>query len=162
MASNVIINGVDVDVSGHPDQMPLLWFVRDHLDLTGTKFGCGRGLCGACTVLLDGVPIRSCQTTLASAQGRSVTTIEGLVDKNEVVRKVWVEQNVAQCGYCQAGQIVAATALLESNENPSDSDIDAAFIGNICRCGTYSRIKTAISTAAQRMKDVSNPVKEGV
>lgn len=161
MAAKVTINGIDVDTTRHPEEMPLLWFVRDHLNLTGTKYGCGRALCGACTVLMDGVAVRSCQTTLAAAQDRSITTIEGLVDKNQIVREVWIEQNVAQCGYCQSGQIVAATALLEANEDPSDNDIEAALIGNICRCGTYSRIKTAIRTAAQRMKDAKSGAKEG-
>ena len=161
MAKSITINGAKIDVSEHAEQMPLLWFVRDHMDLTGTKFGCGRGLCGACTVLLEGVPVRSCLTTLAAADGRSITTVEGLAESNQIIRQVWVEHNVAQCGYCQSGQIVAATALLNSNKNPSDEDIDNALIGNICRCGTYSRIKNAIHIAAERIESASPHTQEG-
>ena len=161
MTKNVIVNGSSHDVTNHAEEMPLLWFLRDHVQLTGTKFGCGKALCGACTVLVDGSPTRSCQFPINAAVGKQITTIEGLVDSNEVIREVWVEQNVAQCGYCQSGQIVAATALLQANPNPSDKDIDLAFTGNICRCGTYSRIKHAVRTAADRLNGSTKTKQEG-
>ncbi len=161
MAKNLMINGESIDVSDQPEQMPLLWFIRDHLHLTGTKYGCGKALCGACTVLVEGTPTRSCQLPLSVAEGRDITTIEGLVDVNQVIREVWVEQNVAQCGYCQSGQIVAATALLQSNPNPSEQEIESALVGNLCRCGTYSRIKAAIQTAAQRIQQSATEELEG-
>jgi isoquinoline 1-oxidoreductase alpha subunit len=142
------INGQDrqVDV---PDDMPLLWVLRDRLDLTGTKFGCGIGACGACTVHLDGVAVRSCQLPAVAAVGRSVTTIEGLSpDGSHPVQRAWVSVQVPQCGYCQSGQIMSAAALLATNPHPSDTDIDAAMSGNLCRCGTYQRIRRAIHIAA--------------
>ncbi len=137
------LNGRKESVSVDP-AMPLLWLLRDVLQLTGTKYGCGKGLCGACTVLMDGVPVRSCITPTALAQGKHIVTVEGLSEKHADLLKNWEQLNVPQCGFCQPGQLVSAAALLESNPNPSDADIDAAMEGNICRCGTYSRIKTAI------------------
>ena len=151
MALNITVNGESLQVDDRDAEMPLLWYLRDHAGLTGTKFGCGRGLCGACTVLVDGSPIRGCLTQVRAAEGRAVTTIESVGQRHDVLRRVWVAQNVAQCGYCQSGQIVAAAALLDSNPNPSDTDIDAAMAGNICRCGTYTRIRKAIKTAATEM-----------
>jgi isoquinoline 1-oxidoreductase subunit alpha len=144
------INSQDhhVDV---PDDMPLLWVLRDVVGLTGTKFGCGVALCGACTVHLDGRPIRSCITPVASAAGKAVTTIEaiGETPSGEKIQKAWLNVEVVQCGYCQSGQIMSAAALVESNPNPSDAEIDAAMSGNICRCGTYPRIRAAIKQASQ-------------
>src|ERR1700756_3432161 len=138
--------GVDV-----PADMPLLWVLRDVLGMTGTKFGCGMALCGACTVHLDGQPIRSCVTPVAAAAGKKITTIEaiGLSVAGRHVQEAWRELDVVQCGYCQSGQIMSATALLAKNPHPTDSDIDAAMGGNICRCGTYRRIRAAIRQAAQ-------------
>lgn len=128
---------------------PLLWALRDHADLTGTKYGCGIAQCGACTVHLDGVAIRSCSTPVSAVEGKSVTTIEGLSKNGDhPVQKAWIEHDVPQCGYCQAGQIMSAAALLKSNPNPTDEDINNAMHGNLCRCGTYLRIKAAIKTAA--------------
>jgi isoquinoline 1-oxidoreductase subunit alpha len=134
-----------------PDDMPLLWALRDVVGLTGTKFGCGVALCGACTVHLDGRPIRSCITPVASVVGKSVTTIEaiGKTASGEKIQRAWLNVEVVQCGYCQPGQIMSAAALIESNPNPSDADIDAAMSGNICRCGTYTRIRAAIKQASQ-------------
>ncbi len=132
------------------EDTPLLWVIRDHLHLTGTKYGCGAGLCGACTVYLDGQPVRSCQTPLSMAKGKQITTIEQ-VDQQQVGRAViaaWRDLDVVQCGYCQSGQIMSATHLLKNNPNPSDSEIDAAMGGNICRCATYQRIRDAIKKAA--------------
>ena len=144
------INGQDLQYDGDPD-MPLLWFLRDIQGLTGTKFGCGMALCGACTVHLDGVAARSCQTALSDAAGRKVTTIEGLSGNGmHPVQVAWRELNVAQCGYCQSGQIMQAASLLKEKPNPSDEDIDAAMSGNICRCGTYTRIRAAIKLAASK------------
>ena len=144
------INGRGVQFEGDP-QMPLLWYLRDVQGLTGTKFGCGAGLCGACTVHVDGVAVRSCQTALGDAEGRAVTTIEGLSpDGNHPVQVAWRDLNVAQCGYCQVGQIMQAASLLRDTPKPSDDDIDAAMAGNICRCGTYPRIRAAIKRAAGR------------
>jgi isoquinoline 1-oxidoreductase subunit alpha len=132
---------------------PLLWVIRDTIGLTGTKFGCGAALCGACTVLLDGVPTRSCQTQISDVEGKSVTTIEGLSGKiSDAVRKVWIEMDVPQCGYCQSGQVIAATALLTENKTPNDNDIDAALSGNLCRCNTYHRIRGAVHTAAKLLE----------
>jgi len=133
-----------------PDDTPLLWVVRDHLGLTGTKFGCGMALCGACTVHLDGAPTRSCQIPLSAAVGKKITTIEGVgtTRVGKAVQNAWLAIGVPQCGYCQAGQIMSATALLESNPKPSDTDIDNAMSGNLCRCGTYTRIRSAIKVAA--------------
>ncbi len=139
----------EVDVA---DDMPLLWALRDHVELTGTKFGCGMGLCGACTVYLDGEPIRSCSVPVAAAVGKSVTTIEGLDSEvGQTVMAAWLEHEVAQCGYCQPGQLMAAAALLSKNSKPSDADIDTAMTGNICRCATYVRIRAAIKDAASKL-----------
>lgn len=132
-----------------PADMPLLWVLRDVLHLTGTKFGCGMAQCGACTVHLDGAPIRSCVTPASAASGRAVTTIEGLsADGTHPLQRAWTELDVVQCGYCQSGQIMSAAALLKQHPNPTDADIDAAMRGNICRCGTYQRIRAAIHRAA--------------
>lgn len=154
MAYSLTINGTthEVDVEG---DMPLLWFVRDHLNYTGTKFGCGVAQCGACTMHIDGVATRTCVMTVEAAQGRNITTIEGLdSDAGRAVQQAWVALQVPQCGYCQTGQVMSASALLVQNSNPSDADIDAAMSGNICRCGTYARIKAGIKLAAKDMKNV--------
>lgn len=149
MAVKFKLNGVEQSVDASPDT-PLLWVIRDHLQLTGTKFGCGIAQCGACTVHLGGNPIRSCSTPLSVAEGQEITTIEGNTDRvGQAVKKAWESHAVVQCGYCQSGQMMAATALLNRNKQPSDSDIDAAMSGNICRCHTYVRIRAAIKTAAQ-------------
>jgi aerobic-type carbon monoxide dehydrogenase small subunit (CoxS/CutS family) len=133
---------------------PLLWVLRDHLRLTGTKYGCGMALCGACTVHVDGVAVRSCVLPLNTLQGKAVTTIEGLsTDRGHAVQRAWIELDVPQCGYCQSGQIMSAVALLQVNPAPSDGDIDAALAGNICRCGTYARIRKAIHRAAQLLRE---------
>ena len=146
------INGKVVDVEAAPDT-PLLWVLRDHLGMTGTKFGCGMALCGACTVHLDGVPTRSCVTPLAALAGKKITTIEGLGGKvAEAVQSAWDHIDVPQCGYCQSGQVLAATALLTKNPKPSDADIDLAMSGNLCRCGTYQRIRAAIHDAAKSLE----------
>jgi len=130
--------------------MPLLWVLRDLLGLTGTKFGCGVGLCGACTVHLDGVPTRSCQTSISTVSTRAVTTIEGLSpDRSHPLQRAWIAEEVPECGYCQSGQLMAAAALLAKNPAPTDADIDAALSGNLCRCGTYQRIRHAIHRAVQ-------------
>ena len=143
------VNGQEHDVSVS-DDMPLLWVLRDVLGLTGTKFGCGMAQCGACTVLVDGQPVRSCVRPAAAVAGRTVTTIEGLsLEGDHPVQKAWAEIDVVQCGYCQSGQILAAAALLKANPNPSDADIDAALSGNLCRCGTYQRIRRAVHRAAE-------------
>ena len=148
-AYTLIINGEERDVDVTNDT-PLLWVLRDHLDLPGTKFGCGIAQCGACTVHVDGRPVRSCSYPVSSVGNSEVTTIEGLSeDGDHPVQQAWLEHDVPQCGYCQAGQIMSAAALLNSNPNPSDADIDSAMNGNLCRCGTYLRIKRAIKTAAQ-------------
>jgi isoquinoline 1-oxidoreductase subunit alpha len=150
---NLLLNGKKVKVDVEPD-MPLLWVVRDFAGLKGTKFGCGMALCGACTVHLNGEPTRSCQLPI-SAVGKSdkITTIEGVGDgKLSIIQKAWIEEQVPQCGYCQSGQIMSATALLKSNPNPSDAEIDSAMSGNLCRCGTYDRIRKAIHRAADEMK----------
>lgn len=145
---NLKINGQRQQVEADADT-PLLWVLRDHLNLVGTKFGCGIAQCGACTVHVDGTATRSCSTPVSSLDGKSITTIEGLSEKGDhPVQKAWIEHDVPQCGYCQAGQIMNAAALLDKNPNPSDQDIDTAMNGNICRCGTYLRIKAAIKTAA--------------
>jgi isoquinoline 1-oxidoreductase subunit alpha len=150
----VTVNEREVRFDGDPE-MPLLWFLRDIQGLTGTKYGCGIALCGACTVHLDGTAVRSCQTTLADASGKRVTTIEGLSrDGNHPVQVAWRELNVAQCGYCQCGQIMQAASLLKDTPKPTDDDIDAAMSGNLCRCGTYPRIRAAIKLAAGKMGGV--------
>jgi isoquinoline 1-oxidoreductase subunit alpha len=142
------LNGTDTRVDVDAD-MPLLWVLRDTLGLTGTKFGCGAALCGACTVHLEGAAVRSCVTPVSAVRGRKVTTIEGLSrDNSHPVQKAWIELDVPQCGYCQSGQIMSAAALLAQTPQPSDADIDAAMSGNICRCGTYQRIRAAIHRAA--------------
>jgi len=143
---NGIARTVDVD-----DDTPLLWVLRDVLGMTGTKFGCGLALCGACTVHLDGEPLRSCVTPISAAAGKRITTIEaiGATAAGRKIQQSWIELEVPQCGYCQSGQIMSATALLAANPKPSDADIDAAMSGNICRCGTYARIREGIKRAAQ-------------
>ena len=148
------VNGVEHLLEVAPD-MPLLWALRDHLQLTGTKYGCGIALCGACTVHIDGQPVRSCSVTAASAVGKAITTIEGLAggDTLHAVQAAWLNRDVAQCGYCQSGQIMTATALLREQPQPSDADIDAAMAGNVCRCGTYQRIREAIHEAASALAD---------
>ena len=147
------INGQSTTVEAGEDT-PLLWVLRDHLGMTGTKFGCGLALCGACTVHLDGQPVRACQTPLSAAAGKRVVTIEGVgaSKTGQAVQHAWVKLGVPQCGYCQAGQIMSATALLEHKPKPTDADIDAAMSGNICRCGTYPRIRAAIKDAAAAMR----------
>ena len=150
------LNGSKVTFDGDPN-MPLLWYVRDELNLTGSKFGCGVGMCGACTMHLNGQPVRSCSTPVAAANGAKVTTIEGLSsDTAMAIQQAWQQLDVVQCGYCQSGQVMSATALLESNKKPSDKDIDMAMQGNICRCATYHRIRAAIHQAADTLaKEVS-------
>lgn len=152
MNHTLTINGQahQTDVDG---EMPLLWFLRDILELTGTKYGCGMGLCGSCTVHLDGRAVQSCLTTVAEADGKSVTTIEGLSeDGSHPLQIAWLDNNVSQCGYCQPGQIMMAADLLSQNPSPGKEDVDAAMEGNICRCGTYNRIHEAIAAAADLMK----------
>jgi len=149
MAIALNVNGKERSVDVGPET-PLLWVLRDTLELTGTKFGCGAGLCGACTVHLDGVAARSCSTPVSAAVGKRITTIEGLSqDRSHALQKAWIEEDVPQCGYCQSGQIMAAAALLAKNAKPSDADIDSAMSGNLCRCGTYQRIRRAIHRAAK-------------
>jgi isoquinoline 1-oxidoreductase subunit alpha len=147
-----MLNGKAVSVDVDP-ATPILWTLRDNLNLTGTKFGCGAALCGACTVHLNGNPIRSCITPVSAAEGASITTIEAMAaDKvGKAVQDAWVKLDVPQCGYCQSGQIMSATALLRTNKSPSDADIDAAMSGNICRCGTYQRIRAAIKDAGKAL-----------
>jgi isoquinoline 1-oxidoreductase subunit alpha len=146
------VNGQTLETDASPDT-PLLWVLRDHLGLTGTKFGCGKSLCGACTVHIDGSATRSCVTLVSTVAGRDIRTIEGLSsDRSHPVQKAWLELDVPQCGYCQSGQIMAASALLAQNASPTDADIDTAMAGNICRCGTYPRIRAAIHRAAELMK----------
>ena len=153
MPTTLTVNGTrhEVDL---PDDVPLLWVLRDAIGLTGTKYGCGVAACGACTVQIDGAAVRSCQVALADVWG-DVTTIEGLgtPDAMAAIQRAWVEHQVAQCGYCQSGQIVQAAALLAETPEPSDADIDSAMQGNLCRCGTYRRIRAAIHRAAQMMKE---------
>jgi len=150
MAIGLTVNGKSYEVDA-PPQMPLLWVLRDIIGLTGTKFGCGIAQCGACTVHIDGVPVRSCTTAVGSVQGK-VTTIEGLgASGDHPLQKAWIKNNVPQCGYCQSGQIMQAAALLAKTKKPTDDDIDAAMAGNICRCGTYQRIRAALKAAAEDM-----------
>ncbi len=147
---SISINGKSYAVAVGNSHLPLLWALRDLLGLTGTKFGCGVGLCGACTVHLDGVAVRSCQVPLSSVGKRAVTTIEGLSpDRSHALQRAWVAEEVPECGYCQSGQLMTAAALLAKNPAPSDADIDAALSGNLCRCGTYQRIRRAIHRTAQ-------------
>lgn len=148
---NLNINGTSKQVDVDPST-PVLWVLRDHLDLVGTKFGCGIAQCGACTVHLDGNAVRSCSLPVSSIGNSAITTIEGLSENaNHPVQKAWMEHDVPQCGYCQAGQIMTAAALLQQNPNPSDEEIENAMNGNICRCGTYLRIKAAVKTASQNL-----------
>jgi isoquinoline 1-oxidoreductase subunit alpha len=150
--ATLTVNGAQQNIDAAPDT-PLLWVLRDHLSLTGTKYGCGMALCGACTVHVDGVAVRACVLPLQAAEGKTVTTIEGLAkDRSHAVQRAWVEMDVPQCGYCQSGQIMSAAALLRSNPSPSDAEIDAALSGNICRCGTYVRIRTAVHRAAELLR----------
>jgi isoquinoline 1-oxidoreductase subunit alpha len=144
------VNGADRSFDGDPE-MPLLWYLRDELGLTGTKFGCGMGLCGACTVHLNGQAVRSCSTSMDDAAGKNIITIEAIAAKHGLhpVQQAWIDTNVPQCGYCQSGQIMQAVALLNSNKKPTDHDIDQVMSGNICRCGTYQRIRAAIKSAAK-------------
>ena len=137
------INNKKYNIDAEPD-MPLLWAIRDIIGLTGTKYGCGEGLCGSCKVLLDNSPVQSCVIPVSAAIGKDILTIEGNSENLQLLQKSWMELNVPQCGFCQPGQLIAATALLDKNENPTDKDIEEAMIGNICRCGTYQRIKNAI------------------
>lgn len=148
---NLTINGKKQQVDVAPET-PMLWVLRDHANLVGTKYGCGIGQCGACTIHLDGEATRSCSMPISAAADKKITTIEGLSEKGDhPLQEAWIEHDVPQCGYCQAGQIMNAASLLKTNPSPSDQDIDAAMNGNICRCGTYVRIKAAIKTAADKM-----------
>ncbi len=148
--ATLTVNGTERRYDGDPE-MPLLWYLRDELGLTGTKFGCGKALCGACTVHVDGSAVRACQTPVSAVEGAKVTTIEGLSpDGDHPLQAAWRELNVAQCGYCQTGQIMQAAAFLKDTPNPTDGDIDAAMTGNLCRCGTYPRIRAAIKQAAAK------------
>jgi len=152
MTIKFTLNGKPV-TSQAEDDTPLLWVIRDELGFTGTKFGCGAGLCGACTVHLEGQATRSCQLPLSAIAGKKISTIESLSkDNSHPLQKAWIEHDVPQCGYCQSGQLMSAAALLASNKNPTDADIDAAMSGNICRCGTYPRIRAAIKDAAAAMR----------
>ena len=144
------VNGKSFEAEAE-DDIPLLWFLRDHLKLVGTKYGCGISLCGSCTVLVDSVPTRACSVHAKSMEGKEITTIEGLAEKiGNALGEAWVEHDTPQCGYCQAGQIMSAAGLLISNPNPTDEDIDIAMAGNVCRCGSYTRIRKAIKTAARK------------
>jgi isoquinoline 1-oxidoreductase subunit alpha len=152
--AKLTVNGKAVNIKAAPDT-PLLWALRDELKLSGTKFGCGAALCGACTVHLNGEAIRSCVTPISACEGAKVTTIEGISKKGlHPVQKAWIELDVPQCGYCQSGQIMSAVALLAKNKKPSDADIDAAMSGNVCRCGTYQRVRAAIHKAAGQRVEV--------
>lgn len=147
---NINNNAYQVDASA---DMPLLWAIRDMVGLTGTKFGCGMAQCGACTIHIDGKPVRSCSYPVGAAVGKKITTIEGMSDKiTKAIQEAWIELQVPQCGYCQSGQIMSAVALLKAKPNPTDADIDAAMQGNLCRCGTYQRIRSAIHKAADMIK----------
>jgi isoquinoline 1-oxidoreductase subunit alpha len=149
---SLTINGKTIQVDADND-VPLLWVLRDHLSMTGTKFGCGMALCGACTVHVDGKPVRSCVIAAAEMVGKQISTIEGLSESTvgKALQDAWVAENVPQCGYCQSGQLMSATALLANNKNPSDADIDTAMAGNICRCATYPRIRAGIKRAAKAL-----------
>ena len=147
------VNGATQNIDADVDT-PLLWVLRDHLSLTGTKYGCGMALCGACTVHVDGAAVRSCVLPLKAVEGKRVTTIEGLSkDRSHPAQRAWIESDVPQCGYCQSGQIMSAAALLKTNPSPSDADINAALAGNICRCGTYIRIRKAVHRAAELLRE---------
>lgn len=163
--SSIHVNGTPHELGDEIDpQMPLLWLLRDTLGLVGTKYGCGIGACSACTVLLNGAPMQSCMLTVQAAIGQRITTIEGLAAADgtlSAVQQAWVDEDVAQCGYCQAGQIVRATALLATNPAPSDADIDTQMSANLCRCGTYTRVRRAIHTAAGRMRSVADNAADG-
>ena len=149
--TKLTVNGKAVTINASPDT-PLLWALRDDLNMNGTKFGCGLALCGACTVHVNGEPVRSCSTPLSAVAGKKITTIEGIATKGlHPVQQAWIALDVPQCGYCQSGQIMSAVALLNKNKNPSDADIDQAMSGNICRCGTYQRMRAAIHVAAAQM-----------
>lgn len=150
----LLVNGEEREVDVE-DDMPLLWVLRDELGLKGTKYGCGIAQCGACTVHMDGVAVRSCQVAAATAEGADVVTIEGLGSPEALhaVQEAWVEHQVAQCGYCQSGQIMQAASLLETNPEPTDDDIDVVMSGNLCRCGTYPRIRAAVKTAATKLQE---------
>jgi len=146
------VNGTTQNIDADADT-PLLWILRDHLSLTGTKFGCGMALCGACTVHIDGAAVRSCVLPVKAVEGKHITTIEGLSkDRSHPAQRAWIEADVPQCGYCQSGQIMSAAALLANNPSPNDADIDAALSGNICRCGTYVRIRKAVHRAAELLR----------
>lgn len=149
---SVTVNGKKLSVESPPDT-PILWVLRDELHMTGTKFGCGMALCGACTVHLDGAPVRSCVTPLSAAAGKKITTIEAMSSTSvgKAVQAAWIKHDVPQCGYCQSGQIMSASALLAKNRKPGDADIDSAMSGNVCRCGTYNQIRAAIKDAAASM-----------
>ena len=152
MAVSLSVNGKTVSVDADPST-PLLWALRDNLDMTGTKFGCGMALCGACTVHVDGEAVRSCTAPISSMVGKKITTIEAQAENKigKAVQEAWVKHDVAQCGYCQCGQVMSASALLSRNKSPSDAQIDAAMSGNLCRCGTYQRIRVAIKDAAKSL-----------
>ena len=156
MVRKVVINNEEYELDA-PDDMPLLWVLRDILELTGTKFGCGKAQCGACTVLINDSPARSCVTPLSAVAHQEITTIEGLANPPESsLQNAWVEHNVPQCGYCQSGQLMSAAALLRQHPNPTDAEIDQGMSGNICRCGTYPRIKKAIKSVSTTSSDVSS------
>lgn len=155
--AQITVNGTTHEVDA-PPEMPLLWVIRDLVGLTGTRFGCGRGLCGACTVHVDGIAMRGCTTPLAAAQGRAITTIEGLgADGLHPLQKAWIRNGVPQCGFCQSGQLMQAAAFLELNPTPTEADVDAAMAGNICRCGTYTRIRQGILEAAAELSESAAP-----
>jgi isoquinoline 1-oxidoreductase alpha subunit len=152
MAISFNLNGSAVSVQSEPDT-PLLWVIRDEIGLTGTKFGCGKAQCGSCTVHVNGSAVRACQTPVSSVSGKKVATVESLSsDNSHPLQKAWIKHQVPQCGYCQSGQLMSAAALLAKNKNPSDGDIDAAMAGNLCRCGTYNRLRAAIKDAAAEMR----------
>ena len=152
MAISFNLNGSAVSVQSEPDT-PLLWVIRDEIGLTGTKFGCGKAQCGSCTVHVNGSAVRACQTPVSSVSGKKVATVESLSsDNSHPLQKAWIRHQVPQCGYCQSGQLMSAAALLAKNKNPSDGDIDAAMAGNLCRCGTYNRLRAAIKDAAAEMR----------
>ncbi len=152
MAISFNLNGSAVSVQSEPDT-PLLWVIRDEIGLTGTKFGCGKAQCGSCTVHVNGSAVRACQTPVSSVSGKKVATVESLsADNSHPLQKAWIKHQVPQCGYCQSGQLMSASALLAKNKNPSDAEIDAAMSGNLCRCGTYNRIRAAIKDAASELR----------